>query len=116
MSDQYADLTLEQLEAQFLRSVDEKGSKFVDDIGMADGVWFLCPKCFHDNGGDVGTHMVLCWSPKVPQSRPPTPGRWELTGTGLTDLTLVAGSSSIQLTGGCNAHFWIRNGKAVSVT
>ena len=22
----------------------------------------LCPKCFAENGGPVGTHSVICWS------------------------------------------------------
>jgi hypothetical protein len=43
----------------------------------------------------------------------PTPGRWDFQGTGLQDLTLVAGSSSVLLTGGCRAHFFVRDGEIV---
>ena len=32
----------------------------VDALTEADGVWFLCPKCFAANGGAVGTHAVIC--------------------------------------------------------
>jgi hypothetical protein len=82
----------------------------VDDIAAADGVRFLCPLCFKNNRGRVGTHSVICWRPRVPAGVPPVPGRWEFQGTGLGDLTLVAVSSSILLQGGCGAHFFIRRG------
>jgi hypothetical protein len=71
---------------------------------------FQCPLCFQTNSGPVGTHYVLCWRPRVPPQIKPAPGRWEFTGAGLDDLTLVAGSSSILLTDGCKAHFFIENG------
>lgn len=105
-------MKLTDLDPQFLKTNDD-GSRHmhVDSIEKADGIMFLCPKCFKENGGPVGTHRVLCWQPHVPQKIPPTPGRWTFKGTGYNDLTLVAGSSSIYLTGrGCGAHFFIRNG------
>ena len=81
------------------------------DIADAEGVSFLCPTCFESNGGSVGTHGIICWSPNVPQTFAPTPGRWELVGTSMDDLSLVAGSSSVALTGdGCKAHFFVTNG------
>lgn len=104
-------MRLLDLDPSFRRILDERTHETVDDIAQADGVMFLCPKCFVTNGGEIGAHSVICWSPKVPQTWPPTPGRWELRGTGLHDLTLVAGSSSILLLGGCAAHFFIRNGQ-----
>lgn len=84
------------------------------DLVSAEGVIFLCPKCHATNGGPVGTHSVICWRPCVPQTEDPKPGRWEFEGTGLADLTLVAGSSSVLLTGeGCHAHFFVRAGEIV---
>lgn len=82
----------------------------VDRIDEADGVFFLCPTCFVANRGPVGTHGVLCWRPRVPAGVDPGPGRWEFHGTGLDDLSLVAGSSSVLLRGGCNAHFFVEAG------
>ena len=81
-------------------------------LAEADGVMFLCPKCFAANGGAVGTHRVICNRPRVPQRDGVYvgPGRWEFSGTGLDDLTLTAGSSSIALQGGCGAHFFIEAG------
>jgi hypothetical protein len=74
----------------------------------------LCPKCFDDPPvGRIGTHSVLCWSPTVSQDHDPKPGRWNLVGTSIDDLTLVAGSSSVLIQGGCDAHFFVRNGRAV---
>ncbi len=106
-------MPLADLEPAFLKLIDEKswqheGVSFTE----ADGIFFLCPVCFDACQGKVGCHAVVCWQPHVSQETPPTPGRWSFEGTGLHDLTLVAGSSSIHLTGpGCGAHFYIRNGR-----
>ena len=84
----------------------------VDNITEADGIIFLCPVCFVANKGDVGTHAIICWRPRVPLDIKPGPGRWEFHGTGLNDLTLTAGSSSIFLTTAeCKAHFFITAGE-----
>ena len=108
-----AGIPLKDLRATFRKITSARSHRTVISIAKADGLMLLCPKCFEDNGGPVGTHSVICWQPHVPQDIPPTPGRWEFYGTGLKDLTLVAGSSSVLLTSGCRAHFWIRDGVAV---
>lgn len=111
-------MKLLDLEPWFLRYEGEDGKLMhVGDppdvtLEQADAIMFLCPVCFTANGGPKGTHRVICNRPRVPL-RPGIyvgPGRWEFEGTGMHDLTLVAGSSSILLQGGCNAHFFIRNG------
>ncbi|MCB1422787.1 MAG: hypothetical protein KDJ69_10040 [Nitratireductor sp.] len=104
-------MNFSDLEPVFLKRIDDKRFRHVDSIEDADGVRFLCPKCFEKNSGPIGTHGVICWSPDVPQTTEPTPGRWQMKGTGFADLTLVAGSSSIQINGDCNAHFFVENGK-----
>jgi hypothetical protein len=87
----------------------------VDAIAEADGVRMLCPKCFDDPPvGPVGTHSVICWSPKISQDHDPKPGRWNLVGTSIDDLSLVTGSSSVLLQGGCNAHFLVQHGRVVA--
>lgn len=108
------------LKPQFLKLENSPGesaaakSKVVSDITEADGIMFICPKCYMDNGmTEKGTHHILCWTPKIPTEVNPKPGRWNLVGTNFRDISLVAGSSSILLTGGCNAHFWIRNGEII---
>lgn len=89
---------------------------FVDSIDEADGVEFLCPKCFVANKGPVGTHAVICWSRSrgVPDHISPKPGRWKLVGTGLHDLTLNADppstARSVLLNGGCGWHGFVTNG------
>jgi len=89
----------------------------VETLAEADGVWLLCPKCYAENGGCVGTHAVICWFVgKVDDDVDPKPGRWTPAGTGLSDLTFVpsAGRShSVLLTGGCMAHFFVNNGDAL---
>lgn len=106
-------MKLTDLEPEFLKVIDEKTRQTVDTIEEADGIDFLCPKCFKDNGGNVGTHHVLCWKPQVPQTVSPKPGRWNMLGKGFDDLTLKAGSSSVVLNGGCCAHFFIREGEII---
>lgn len=104
-------MRLTELEPDFLIFVDERNFRTTDDVGEADGVMFLCPKCYVKNGGPVGTHRVICWTPKVPADVNPKPGRWDLVGTGYGDLTLRAGSSSVLLQGGCEWHGFVRNGE-----
>lgn len=104
-------MTLRELEPQFLKHTSDTTWSHVNSITEADGIIFLCPVCFKANGGNVGTHSIICWRPHIPQTTSPTPGRWEFQGTGYDDLTLVADSSSIFLsTAPCEAHFHIRNG------
>lgn len=91
----------------------------VETIAEAQGVRFLCPKCFAANGGSVGTHGVLCWSRSrgVPDDARPGPGRWKLDGTSFEDLTLNADppswARSVALAGGCAWHGHVTNGDAV---
>jgi hypothetical protein len=103
-------MRLRDLDPRFLEIGEPGHWREHDAIGEADGVLFLCPKCFRANAGSIGTHSVVCWQPHVPQTEKPTPGRWSFEGSGYDDLTLVAGSSSVALQGGCAAHFFVRNG------
>lgn len=110
-------IPLDQLEAKFIR-LTENGHRPVETIDEAQGVQFLCPKCFAKNGGSVGTHAVICWSRSrgVPEGVRPGPGRWSLHGTGMADLHLegdpVGGPRSVQLTAGCGWHGFINHGVA----
>lgn len=106
-------MKLTELEPQFLESKNPVTDHYVDKIEEAQGIIFLCPKCFLENKGSKGTHSVICWNPTVPQDRNPKPGRWNLVGTGYDDLSLVNGSSSVALNGGCNAHFYVKNGEII---
>ncbi len=81
----------------------------------AQGLLFLCPKCFVDNGGPVGTHSVLCWfrDRRVPADESPGPGRWVPTGGDYANLSL---QPSVNLPGeGCKWHGYITAGVATSV-
>lgn len=106
-------MKLTELEPEFLAWKDDAHFQCVDSLTEADGISFVCPTCFKANGHQrPGVHSIICWEPNVPQTTSPKPGRWEMQGTGYHDLTLVAGSSSVHLTGpGCGAHFYIRDGE-----
>jgi hypothetical protein len=104
-------MKLTELEPKFLKRESDALFAQVETLAEADGIRFLCPKCWTANKGPVGTHSVICWASSVPQTTNPTPGRWNLVGTGFNDLSLVAGSSSILLTVGCMWHGFIQNGE-----
>ena len=109
-------MKLIDLESRFLRrEVREDGVYHVtvQSLPEADGVMFLCPKCFAENAGPGGTHQVICWfEDRVPDDAAPGPGRWKPRGTGLEDLTFVPGkrSNSVLLIGGCAWHGFVTNG------
>lgn len=103
-------MKLIELEPHFLKRIDDNNYLEVDNISLASGIRFLCPVCFAKNKGAIGTHSIICWDPSVPQTTSPTPGRWNLVGTGFNDLSLRNGSSSVLLTTGCKAHFFVTNG------
>lgn len=107
-------MLLQDLNPQFLKIKDERTFQHVDTVAEADGMAYLCPVCFRNNGNSSkGTHSVISWQPHVPANMEPGPGRWNFVGTGFNDLSFVNGSSSIALTGGCNAHFFITQGKII---
>lgn len=105
-------MRLIELAPQFIKLTEELGSYRTDaSIGDCDGLCFLCPKCFSENHGPIGTHGIICWKPHIPQTIRPTPGRWPHTGTSFNDLTLTP---SIQITGSCSWHGFIRNGEIIN--
>lgn len=87
------------------------------ELAEAQGVQFVCPKCLRERGERPGCHMVLCWfrGRGVPDHLGPKPGRWTPAGSGLQDLSFAHGDpsapNSVQLNGGCNAHFMVEGGR-----
>ena len=110
-------MRLAELAPEFLKIVDDRTYQVGVALADADGVEFLCPKCFAANGGPKGTHVIICWQPHVAPATKPGAGRWRLAGTGLDDLSLVGEpSSSVLLTSGCRAHFHVRAGRIEDLT
>lgn len=114
-------MRLVDLDPEFLvfeRDGERKFFRTVDTIAQAQGIKFLCPKCFAQNGGPAGTHSVICWSRSrgTPDDVEPLPGRWTFEGSGFADLTLngdpPGGARSVALGGGCDWHGFITNGEA----
>jgi hypothetical protein len=92
--------------------------KEVAALAEAQGIMFLCPKCYAKNGGAVGTHGVdVTFAGRgVPDllgshGDAGAPSRWAIAGTGHGDLTM---SPSILLLGGCGWHGFITNGEVTS--
>lgn len=109
-------MTLAELEATLIRYEERDGSTYLPlatSLADAHGVMFLCPKCFAENRGPVGTHSIICWfAGRVPAHATPGPGRWNPRGSGLEDLTFVPpGSTSVLLTSGCRWHGYVENGR-----
>jgi hypothetical protein len=86
----------------------------VSSIGIADGIKFLCPRCFRTNRGAYGTHNIILYF--AGRNAPPHLGvdsqgrtnRWDIRGNDYCDLTL---SPSIDLVGGCKWHGVIEHGE-----
>ena len=81
----------------------------------AEGCLFWCPKCHADDARK--DHPIVCLGPSFPPSTRPG-GRWRMQGTGTHDLTLTGHDekgSSVQLTSGCQAHFFVTGGEVVVV-
>jgi hypothetical protein len=108
-------LKLNDLQPEFLKLVDEHSFRRVETLAEADGIKFLCPKCYvEEPAGPVGTHSVICWfEGKVADHVRPGPGRWNPVGSGFNDLSFVAGakSNSVLLTCGCQWHGFVTNGE-----
>lgn len=87
---------------------------YQEPLEGAEGVSFLCPKCFEANGGPKGTHSVLVFfdgadlPPDLGRNARGETVRWRATGKQIEDLTL---SPSIQLIGGCAWHGFVTHGE-----
>ena len=108
-------MKLTLLEPQFMRITSAGHYADVDTLAEAQGVMFLCPKCFAKNCGNVGTHSVMVWFRDcgVPADEVPLPGRWGVSGTGYADLTITP-SISLENPGkvGCQWHGFVTSGEA----
>lgn len=111
-------MKLRDLEAEFLKIISPNTYRRCVDLQIAQGILFLCPKCFAKNNGSVGTHGVICWfaGRGVPDEMAPGPGRWTPEGTSIDDLTFVPGnpprSVSVKLNSGCGWHGFVKIGDA----
>lgn len=113
-------LPLHVLEPAFLRwRKNDSGVVTFETVATkaeAQGIKFLCPKCFTKNKGPRGTHIVICWSRSAgaPEEATPGPGRWRMDGAGFDDLTLNADppgkARSVWLKGGCGWHGHVTKG------
>lgn len=108
-------MKLVELRAQFIKITSVREFSHVQTLPEAQGIIFLCPKCFEVQGGQIGTHSVICWFANcgVPDDLDPKPGRWNPAGTGYDDLTFVPpGPVSVLLLGGCGWHGFVKDGDA----
>ena len=110
-------MKLAALEPCWVKTAPRGAIQHLESAEGAEGIRFLCPDCFSKNGGPEGTHMVLCWSRSrgAPDDALPGPGRWIIAGESFESLSFAAepgtDKRSVQLIGGCSAHFNITNGE-----
>lgn len=117
--------SLRTLEAKFLHRNADGSSNLDEQLAGADGIMFLCPKCFAADGRN--SHSVICWfDGRVPDDLSPGPGRWvpDPKSTGLDDLTFIATDKrplkSVYLNAksaegrplGCQWHGFVKDGSA----
>lgn len=89
---------------------------YVKTLAEAQGITFLCPKCFKvNNNSNQGTHSVEATFANrgVPDNqgthnKNKLPVRWSVSGSHYHDLTT---HPSILLPDGCNWHGFITNGE-----
>jgi len=108
-------MKLTELHPHWINHVSETEEHWNVRRKKANGILFLCPECTRrkKNGENIHVHSVICLDVTVPQTAHPNPGRWNLLGNTFKDLSLINVSSSVALNGGCNAHFFIKNGEII---
>ncbi len=100
-------MRLAALDPQFLR---HEGRTLVDvPFDQAQSIWFECPVC---TGGRSHPVLVSFAAHRLAddqgsQNREGKPSRWQVSGTGIDDLTL---HPSIDCTPSCPWHGWVKNG------
>lgn len=106
-------IPLRTLEAAFVkRCVEPEGWQVVDDSKDADGVAFMCPRCWRENGGPCGTHSMLCWFVgRVPNELSPGPGRWVINPGATIDSLTFIGPDSKSIACGKHWHGFIVDGR-----
>lgn len=111
-------------------------SVHVDSLEAAQGLRFLCPKCFADNiarvppgtgseaddiqAAGVGIHQVEvtfqgrgATDVQGSHGNGGTATRWAVSGTGYDDLSTTPSILLLSLPGGCGWHGYITNGQIV---
>ncbi len=94
---------------QLLRILEpNKAHVGVEELDEAQGIAFLCLKCFKENGGPGGTHRIILWfiGRGVDDIAAPR-ARWAVRGRSIKELTL---SPSIHSIDGCGWRGWVTNG------
>ena len=120
-------MRLTELEPQFVRYVTQGHEEqfaegratpaeylhHLDSLAEAQGIVFLCPTCIVKNSGTVGTHAIeVTFAGRGAQdhqgshNRESKPSRWNVSGSGYSDLTLHPSVDA-----GC-WHGFVTNGEA----
>lgn len=91
-----------------------KSMRYVETLAEAQGVMFICPKCFRDNGM-IGTHSVQVTfagrgvaDEDGVHNTAGEPVRWAVSGSGYADLTATP---SVDVQVGCRWHGFISSGE-----
>lgn len=108
--------TLRQLEATFIALVNDPSREgWREDVATLDaaqGIRFLCPRCYRANGGPIGTHSILCWfaGRGVPSTTMPGPGRWIPNPGAVIETLTFIGPNAASVQSGKHWHGFVRSG------
>ena len=102
-------MKLRDLEARLLN----KENTWVESVGDACAILFLCPVCFHKTGHSIKVYFA---NRGVDPGRKPFP-RWKASGNTIDDLTLepsiwINKDLPLEIKDACRWHGWIKKGEA----
>lgn len=108
--------TLKQLKGRLLRFYnDNLNFEEVKTLAEADGVQFICPKCFKEDPDAEYPHEVTLWFSSIGKLSEKIQGHpgWNKSGSSLEDLTFVPpGAVSVLIKARCCWHGFVKNGTA----
>ncbi len=109
-------MKLTELEPILLKRINDKTHQTVGVLSDADGIMFLCPKCFAANKGRGGTHNIICWfNGRVLTPMNPLTKQWNPSGSNWKAFGFdPSGEQGIKVNGGCGWQGFIENGEVKS--
>lgn len=119
-------MRLSELNPEFKKINGDMSLSSTIDVNEAHCLLMLCPKCFRQNNGEVGTHSLIIYfkdriTPEFNEEKKTilkdmydSRYKWKVSGGSFENFT-VEPSVLLGKGGGCTAHFFITNGEIIEV-